>query len=251
MGSILKSQHCPSVMSEFTKAADILPDLAELNLPATSSQKELRDYAWRTEIAEQLIRNRIPERYRYEVREWPEPKQFEVAKDVNKLLKGNGSIVALTGQRGTGKTTLVIQIIIKRLWIWKDRYFGYKPYPWMPYRKLSDLIARYKPLYADFGSIGMDELESARNALVGAPLLIIDEVGDYDESKIRQRLLADLLDRRYSALTDTLLISNQEPEAFAASVGQSVVSRISECGAIIPCSWPSFRTERKDQALHA
>lgn len=223
-----------------------LPDL-----PAVSTPQQLRDYAWRTEIAEQLERNRIPLRYRYEVKEWPEPKQLEVAKDANKILNGNGAIVALVGPRGTGKTTLVVQIIIKRIWKFSGLTIGSTFCPWMPYRKLSDLLARYKPLYADFGSIGMDELESARRALVGAPLLIIDEVGDSDDSKIRQRLLSDLLDRRYSALTDTLLISNQEPEAFAASVGQSVISRIHECGAIIPCSWPSYRTDRKDQARHA
>jgi DNA replication protein DnaC len=233
-------------MSEPELAAPVLPDL-----PPVSTPQQLRDYAWKTEISEQLQRNRIPERYRYEVKEWPEPKQLAVGKDVNKILKGNGAIVALVGPRGLGKTVLSIQIVIKRIWRWKDTNMGYRPYPWMPYRKLSDLMGRYKPLYADFGSIGMDELESARKALVGAPLLIIDEVGDYDDSKIRQRLLSDLLDRRYSALTDTLLISNQEPEAFAASVGQSVVSRISECGAIIPCNWPSFRTDLKEQARHA
>jgi hypothetical protein len=50
-----------------------------------------------------------------------------------------------------------------------------------------------------------------------------------------------LLDRRYDNLNSTVLIANQDKAAFAASVGDSIVSRIHETGESIECNWPSFR----------
>lgn len=211
----------------------------ELTLPPVSSPEQLRDYAWKTTIREQLIRNRIPERYMVEIKDWPEPRQLAVLERCEKMLNNTGAIVCLAGPRGTGKTSIACQLIIRSVLIeWE---FSVALFPWMPYRKLSDLLARYKPLYAEFGSIGMDELESARNTLCKAPLLVIDECGDFDDSKLRHRLLQDLLDRRYSNLVDTLLLSNQSPKAFRTSVGESVMSRINEHGGIIECTWESFR----------
>jgi DNA replication protein DnaC len=212
----------------------------ELTLPPVSTKEELFAYAWRTTLREQFVRNRIPDRYMVQIKDWPEPRQLAVLERCERMLGGNGTILALTGNRGVGKTAICCQLIIRIVLAWSE-CCNLLPFPWLPYRKLSDILARYKPLYAEFGSIGMDELESARNVLCKAPLLVIDEVGDFDDSKLRHRLLQDILDRRYSNLVDTLLISNQSPKAFRASVGESVMSRINEHGGIIECTWDSFR----------
>jgi DNA replication protein DnaC len=219
----------------------------ELTLPPVSSPEQLRDYAWKTTIREQLVRNRIPERYMVQIETWPEPRQLAVLERCEKMLGGTGAIVCLAGPRGTGKTSIACQLIIRRVMATWNKYSDpdyaefTELWDWLPYRKLSDILARYKPLYAEFGSIGMDELESARATLCKAPLLVIDECGDFDDSKLRHRLLNDFLDRRYANMVDTLLLSNQSPAAFRASVGESVVSRLNEHGGIIECTWDSFR----------
>jgi hypothetical protein len=43
---------------------------------------------------------------------------------------------------------------------------------------------------------------------------------------------------------DTVLISNHDPEAFRNQMNASILSRISEGGAIIPCLWQSFRSQK-------
>lgn len=224
---------------------DPTPATASLSLPAPSSAAALREWAWsKGEVREQLIRSRIPPRYMVNISEWPEPKQLAVLEKCESMLTHCGAIIALCSQRGTGKTTIGCQLIIRRAWkCWGlNQSFGKVfMYDWTPYRKLSDLIARYKPLYADFGSIGMDELEAARNALCKADLLVIDEVADYGESKIAQRMIQDIADRMYANRRDLVLISNETPEQFRISAGESVYSRLCEHGAIIPCRWDSFR----------
>lgn len=230
---------------------DPTPATASLSLPAPSSAEALREWAWSHDLREQLDRNKIPPRYRFMDPEWPEPRQLAMVEQTEAKLNGSGAIVAWIGNRGLGKTHAACAIVIRRLWNrWEfanthpcnpDSYGT--PYPYMPYKKLSDLVSYYKPLYSDYGTVQADELEGARRALCGASLLIIDEIAEFEESRVRQRLVADILDRRYAARKDTLLLANFTEAAFRASVGESVYSRIGEHGAIMHPSWESFRIQ--------
>lgn len=188
-----------------------------------------------------------PDRYIREIGDWQCEPQEIVFEMCVQLFQRVGAIVALVGERGTGKTTIAAQLAVRLAWDDWDRVHNHesgKPFSYQeaPYRKLSDLIARFKPLYADFGGINTDELIQRRNNLCrGADLLTIDELHDCDDLKMKNRVLTDIIDRRYSACTDTLLISNQSQERFRATTDDSVLSRISEHGVIIPCEWPSWR----------
>lgn len=219
------------------------------------TDEELRGYAWRHEIRERLEASRIPERYRYELREWIQPKQKAVYDSCRRTFTGTGAIIALVGTRGVGKTTIASQLIIARAWEDHQRLDAGEPgFLWRltPYRKMSDLISRFKALYADFGSLDMDTLISARASYCSdTTLAIIDELHDCEDQRMKDRVLTDILDRRYSEMNDTLLIDNQTDEAFRKSVSDSVLSRITEHGLIIPCNWGSFRDELRQHARHA
>ena len=58
------------------------------------------------------------------------------------------------------------------------------------------------------------------------------------------RLLFELLDRRYGDMTDTLLIANSDRQTFLASVGPSLASRIQETGGTVTADWASLRGAR-------
>ncbi len=86
-------------------------------------------------------------------------------------------------------------------------------------------------------------MESLENLCQNQEFLIIDEVHDCGDMKFTNKVLTDLIDRRYSACRDTVLIANQTGADFAASIGDSILSRLNEHGAILECKWPSYRTQ--------
>ena len=93
------------------------------------------------------------------------------------------------------------------------------------------------------GTIDGEKLEQYRTFLTKIlELLIIDEIHEVSEdSKHKDRILTDLLDTRYAAKRDTILISNQSAEEFARTTNPSILSRLNEHGGIISCDWQSFR----------
>lgn len=175
------------------------------------------------------------------------PKQAQTFARMKEHLTGRGAIVALVGPRGLGKTTLAAQFAIETAWrnyeeAGKDA--GPRVIQHVIYKKCAKLIARYKSLYADSGSIETEQLlESLEHLCREQEFLVIDEVHDCDDQKMKLRVLTDLIDRRYSNCRDTVLIANQTGEDFAATIGDSILSRLGEHGAILQCSWPSYRTK--------
>lgn len=71
-------------------------------------------------------------------------------------------------------------------------------------------------------------------------LLVIDEV-NRGLSLYETRLIQRVVSRRFDSLRDTILISNETPEEFAALVGDRVMSRINDTGEVHVFSWKSFR----------
>lgn len=251
--ALAASRSCvsPEIEAETAEnlAGAFLATLTQGVTPASMAEQKAR--AWETWITEEMERNRVPKRYRYEITDWGCDPQARVYRALTQLLTGVGATVAAIGLRGTGKTTLVLQLVIRRILEDYQRVFIEQQRGaaarWMPYRKMADLIARFKPLYADFGSVNSDELIAARESLCRADLLIIDELHECDDQKMKDRMLPDIIDRRYAQMKDTVLIANQSPEEFDATTSDSILSRIEEHGMIIPCQWGSFRA--KDSGL--
>lgn len=218
--------------------------------PATAA--EVRASDWRNYVLPVLVAAGIEKRYRYEVTDWKCPPQQKTFEQCRSRFTVTGAIVALCGARGTGKTVIATQLVIDRALadVARMREPGFL-WRHTPYRKMADLIARFKPLYADFGSTATDALTEARDALLSSSLLIIDECHDASELKMRDRVLTDFLDRSYSRMNDVLLISNESQAEFEASAGPSVISRLREHGVVISCNWASWRDgERRALARH-
>lgn len=140
----------------------------------------------------------------------------------------SGFIIALCGSRGTGKTQLAATIA--------KTYAG----------------AGKAPLYATAMGFFLDIKESFEgkrsekaviDAYCGPSLLILDELQERGETPWEDRLLTHLIDRRYGAMRDTLLITNQNQTKFLDAIGNSVASRIVETGGVAFCDWPSYRVK--------
>lgn len=145
---------------------------------------------------------------------------------------GSGFIIALCGGRGTGKTLLAASLA----------RFSAESGRSVLYKTAMEFFLDVKETYDSSGK----RSEKQVIANYCAPkLLVIDEVQERGNSAWEDRLLTHLIDRRYQAMLDTLLIANSTPDAFLKGIGDSVGSRIVETGGVAKCDWPSFR-ERGD-----
>lgn len=167
----------------------------------------------------------VPERHRHTVVEGVGP-WGDSWRKVQALL-GNGSIIPIVGTRGSGKTQMAVEAI---------RQTCKKHYPCL-YTKAMGVFLDIRE-----GMKGKDKSErEALQFFIKPRLLVIDAMEVRGETEFENRVLDYLVDLRYDAGLDTILISNQTREEFGKSLGLSIVSRIHESGDIIECKWESFR----------
>ena len=144
-------------------------------------------------------------------------------------LLGQGFLVALLGERGTGKTRMAVEILWHHIQISKHG----RPL----YVRAVDVFMDIREAYRPKGPTERERVEQ----FTSPTLLVIDDAHERGGSDWENRLLAYIIDRRYGDQVDTLLISNQQPDEFKLSIGPSIYSRLVETGGIVVCDWPSFR----------
>lgn len=141
---------------------------------------------------------------------------------------GGGSAVVLIGKRGTGKTQIAVEAARRRINIGRSAL----------YILVMDVFMAIKGAYRAGNETAEDKILAR---FVAPSLLIIDEITQRGETDWENRMLTHILDHRYLAEKDTILIGNLKAEDLKANIGASVVSRLNETGGIIECNWQSFR----------
>jgi DNA replication protein DnaC len=125
---------------------------------------------------------------------------------------GSGILLALIGEFSVGKTQLAVDLIHQTC--------------------AAGRSARYVtavPLLLSLRTEAHNVL-IALSDYVSPSLLVIDEMGARKHSEWEDLVLTTLLDQRYGGLKDTLLLSNERPDAFLPAIGRSVEERLAECG---------------------
>lgn len=143
----------------------------------------------------------------------------------------NGTCLVFCGKPGTGKTHLAYAMMTEL----------HKHTCTCAIVNASDMTASVKNAYkSDYKDVtpqtevkGFSELE----------FLIIDEVGVQVESDSEKRIFFDIMNKRYSGMRPTVIISNLEFDELTKFVGERVIDRMRENnGVIIPFTWESHRT---------
>ena len=146
---------------------------------------------------------------------------------------GVGTFVALSGPRGTGKTQLAACAMDR---ICRDGRT-------VRYVKAIDFFCEVKATFSPH----VKETESdVINRYAKPRLLVVDGVEERGHTCWEDRMLSLVIDRRYDAMLDTILVTNEREEEFVKSIGPSAASRLQETGGIILCAWPSFREKERD-----
>lgn len=157
---------------------------------------------------------------------------MEREKLCTRVVSGRGLLGGLYGDRGTGKTQMVvdaIQVACKRMIRCR-------------YAVSMDFFGEIRSTFGRRGRTEQDVIDEWS----GYPVLVIDEFGVRGETDWEDKQLANLFDKRYGAQRITIVISNFNEESFKNSLGPSAVSRMEETGELIHCDWPSFRKGGKD-----
>ena len=149
--------------------------------------------------------------------------------DILKRRLGEGYLIALLGIRGTGKTQLGVELVLHACR--NDKCAKYV--------KAIDLLLSIRACY---GNNERSE-DKAIADWVYPRLLVIDELQERGHTEWEDVMLTNIIDKRYAQRDDTILIANLTEAEFVTAAGASISSRLTECGGIIVCDWPSFRPQ--------
>lgn len=141
---------------------------------------------------------------------------------------GTGLIAAVVGNRGTGKTCLAAALVRASA----------RRGASVRYAKAMDIFLTVR---ASFRADSKTSELTALAAFIQPQLLVIDEMQERGETKWEDRLLNYVIDKRYDAQRDTILIANLTELQLATQLGASIASRIDEAGGVIECAGESFR----------
>lgn len=151
---------------------------------------------------------------------------------------GTGCILVLSGLRGTGKTRMALSLaryVLSKgpgLYAHTDgRATGVR------YMRAMDLFLDLRAAFHKSDHTEKEVLQTINRKA----FLVIDEVQERGGSDWEDRILTNVIDSRYGAMLDTVLITNTKYDEFVKSVGPSIHSRINETGTFIDCTWESFR----------
>jgi DNA replication protein DnaC len=143
------------------------------------------------------------------------------------IVDGDG-ILALLGDRGTGKTQLGAELIRRYCLALKS----------CRYIRCRGIGLHIRRAFAP----GARETEAEALEEFTLPcLLVVDEVQELSDKDFAQDTLTYILDCRYASMRPTVLIANTGEDAFKRLVGAAVVDRLREGGGVILFDWPSFR----------
>lgn len=135
--------------------------------------------------------------------------------------------VAMVGPRGVGKTHLGAGLCNLAASMGRSAL----------YCRAMDLFLKLRRSYGRDGPSEATTLDHCSRV----SLLVLDEVQVRHDTPWELAVLTSILDGRHANMRPTLMISNLSAPAFMEAVGDSIASRLTERGAVLQCTWQSFR----------
>lgn len=141
-----------------------------------------------------------------------------------------GRSLIFTGGPGTGKTHLACAIA---------RGVAEQHMAAPLFMSVSAALRTIKATYSKNAT--QTETDALSSLIDDPDLLIIDEIGVQVGSEHEKLLLFEILNERYQYLRPTILISNLNLSELEGYLGQRIMDRYRECGAVIAFDWESNR----------
>ena len=145
-----------------------------------------------------------------------------------RLANNPGSMLGFVGNRGTGKTQMAVELMRQATAAERSALF-------------TSAIGFFLKIKASFAKDARQTELEVLQEFFRPHLLVIDEIGKRGDSAWEDNLLFELLNRRYNAMKDTVIISNMPKGEFEDYIKDSLTSRINETGGLVEFNWSSFR----------
>lgn len=158
-----------------------------------------------------------------------------------------GGIVVMVGDRGPGKTQMAAEIA--RTGNWPGDRDEYTRGDGLTIHKgKTALYRRSMDIFLDLREASKNHVKSSEKEVLAklsnVGLLVIDEYQERGESDWENRIMKNLLDKRYADGRPTIIIANMTRKEMFESLGASIVDRARENGKSIEFKWPSFRPQK-------
>lgn len=141
---------------------------------------------------------------------------------------GSERVLIMHGDRGTGKTRLAAAIL---------RQVGKGAS--VAFRTASGIAREIRSTYHRDAA---ESEEAVLRRLTRARILVVDEIGVGTGSEHERNALHEVLAARYDARRPTILVSNLSRADLLEALGDRIVDRLKESGAVLVAFvWPSFR----------
>jgi len=215
---------------DLKRALDVLKSAVKTDAEADEIQRRSRDAKAASVFSNIIARSNVPVHHFRKVGLDTGGGWGEVCDAVVSQV-GSGFFMALVGIRGSGKTQIAVEAVRT------CAETGWRCFFCTPTRFFLDLKATYGDRGKDGGLTEADVVERYARW----PLLVVDEIGQRGETDWEDRVLFEMLNRRYNGDVDTLLLGNDGRAKLEENLGPSLVSRMRERGGVVACKWPSFR----------
>jgi DNA replication protein DnaC len=156
-----------------------------------------------------------------------------------------GGIIAMVGNRGPGKTQMAAEIARGGDWKGDKATHTRGENVLITHRTKTALYMRAMDVFLELRHASKNHVKSSEKEvlerLAAVGLLVIDEFQERSESEWENRIVKNLIDKRYANSRPTIIIANLTRKELFATLGESVIDRATENGKSIEFNWPSFR----------
>lgn len=170
--------------------------------------------------------------------------EWMAALETAKPIIQTGGIVVMVGDRGPGKTQMAAEIARGGDWP-DDRDEFSRADGLIVHKAKTAIYRRAMDIFLELREASKNHIKSSEREVITAlgnvGLLVIDEFQERGDSDWENRIMKNLLDKRYASGRPTIIIANMRRKEIFDALGASIVDRARENGKSIEFTWPSYR----------
>ena len=213
-----KCQKCIDEREAWDKENERLEKEAE-------KKRILDDLMWRSGIPKRFKTRTLAS---YKAGNPGQQRALKIAQKMAESDPADGVSLVFCGKPGTGKTHLACGIALE--WIQSMRSATF-----------CTVLAAIRSIKSTYSRDSDRTEDEAISALTGVSLLVMDEVGVQLGTEHEKMLVFEIINERYQNMRPTILISNLTQSELTEYLGDRVMDRFRESGAVVAFDWESYR----------